>query len=210
MPYVLSILEMVLSCGAAALATMLSPESKMRKSKLIWIMLGAALLGAVCGYIIPERVSRWQDMLRMSVIVAVLSGVSYCDMHRRKIPNLFPLILTGALAVFTVIDLLTGSENTWAVLTGGLIGGGVMFLLLSVCRALSKGGIGFGDIKLLSATGLLLGLYGTFSVLFFGQLAAVLCAVVLMLAKKLTMKDSLPFGPFFYIGFTLTLLLGTC
>ena len=208
MPYLLSILEMILSCGAVLLAAMLSSEPRMEKKNMIWVLLGAAVLGALCGYVLPLRVKVWQDMIRISVIIAVFAAVSYCDLHRGKIPNLYPVILVCAMVICTLIDLLLGEADTWSVFIGGLISGGVMFLLLIICRLLSKGGIGFGDIKLLTAVGLMLGLQGSFGVLLFGQLSAVLCAVVLMVMKKVTVKDSLPFGPFFYIGFTVTLLLG--
>ena len=66
-----------------------------------------------------------------------------------------------------------------------------------------------GDIKLFSALSLLLGLYGGMCTLILAQLAALVCAVVLLLARKATLKDSIPFAPFFAVGFLLCLILGT-
>ena len=34
-------------------------------------------------------------------------------------------------------------------------------------------------------------------------------AIVLLASKKATRKDGLPFGPFFYLGYLATLLMGT-
>ena len=63
--------------------------------------------------------------------------------------------------------------------------------------------------KLLSAMGFLLGLYGSICVLLYAQLAALVCAVILLVSRKATWKDTLPFAPFFTAGFLLCLILGT-
>lgn len=84
-----------------------------------------------------------------------------------------------------------------------------MLAVLGLCRLISRGGVGMGDVKLLSAMGFLLGLYGSICVLLYAQLAALVCAVILLVSRKATWKDTLPFAPFFTAGFLLCLILGT-
>ena len=95
------------------------------------------------------------------------------------------------------------------LLAGSLLGGLGMLAVLGLCRLVSRGGVGMGDVKLLSAMGLLLGLYGSMCVLLYAQLAALVWAVVLLVRRKASWKDTLPFAPFFTAGFLLCLILGT-
>ena len=82
-------------------------------------------------------------------------------------------------------------------LVGGLIGGGVVFLLLWLCGRLSHGGVGGGDVKLMAALTCLLGLYGGFNVLLFAQFSALAVVAVLLVLRRITLKGSIPFAPFF-------------
>lgn len=56
---------------------------------------------------------------------------------------------------------------------------------------------------------IIFGVYGTFSFLLTSHVAAALVAIVLLICKKASRKDGLPFGPFFYLGYLATLLMGT-
>ena len=47
------------------------------------------------------------------------------------------------------------------------------------------------------------------NLLLYAQLAALVCAVILLVSRKATWKDTLPFAPFFTAGFLLCLILGT-
>jgi prepilin signal peptidase PulO-like enzyme (type II secretory pathway) len=86
-------------------------------------------------------------------------------------------------------------------LISSLIGGLLCMVLLVIANKISKGGIGAGDIKLLSAVGFVLGLYPVLSAMLFSLLGFILLSALLLLAKKCSLKDQLPFGPFIYVGF---------
>ena len=90
-----------------------------------------------------------------------------------------------------------------------MLGGAGILAVLGLCRLITRGGIGLGDVKLFSAASLLLGLYGGICTLALGQLAALAAAVALLLSKKATWKDSIPFAPFLALGFLICLILGT-
>lgn len=84
-------------------------------------------------------------------------------------------------------------NHIWAMIIGAAIVGIIILL--------TRGnGMGMGDLKLMAALGLL---YGWPDVLFIFMLASVIGAavsLVLMLARKKTMKSSVPFGPFLVMG----------
>ena len=67
-----------------------------------------------------------------------------------------------------------------------------------------------GDAKLIGALGALCGGVCVMGTLFFGTLLAALCAVFLLLTKKATMKYTMPFGPFIFAGYLITIVLGLC
>lgn len=146
---------------------------------------------------------------RLLAVMLVLAGSGAVDLLERRIPNLFPLLLTACGVLAAAIGFVLHSEQAMPMLIGGLIGAAVMLAALLLCRRLSRGGIGLGDVKLLAALAFLIGLYGAFSTLLFAQLSALVCAVVLLALRRATLRDSIPFAPFFLIGFAVTLLLGT-
>ena len=88
----------------------------------------------------------------------------------------------------------------------GFIGGGLFFLFLFL---ISRGrGMGMGDVKLAFASGMVLGwpdiMFTSMIAFIFGGI----WAAVLYFSKKKTMKDKLPFGPFFVVAFVITVFFG--
>ena len=57
---------------------------------------------------------------------------------------------------------------------------------------------------LLGVAGLYLGYDGALSALLYGSVLAALSALVLILGKKMTAKDTIPLVPFLYVGILLT------
>jgi len=88
----------------------------------------------------------------------------------------------------------------------GFFGAGFFFLFLFL---ISRGrGMGMGDVKLAFACGMVLGWP---DVMFTSTIAFIfggIWAAVLYFSKKKTMKDKLPFGPFFVIAFVITIFFG--
>lgn len=180
-----------------------------KKKRNIPVLLAAVVIGALGGFFIPERVPHWVNWIRLVGALALLSGAAWCDLKERRIPNFFSVALLCVFAVCSVLDLMIFGSEGWTIIIGGVVGGAVMLGLLMLCRFFSRGGIGYGDIKILAALGTVLGLYGAISTMFLAQVVALLVALVLILLRKASFRDSLPFAPFFYIGFVLTLCLGT-
>jgi leader peptidase (prepilin peptidase)/N-methyltransferase len=88
----------------------------------------------------------------------------------------------------------------------GMFAGGLFFGLLVF---LSRGrGMGMGDVKLAAASGLLLGWPDiALAAIIAFILGGLIGGLFLALGKK-TMKDRLPFAPFFVVGIFMTILFG--
>ena len=105
------------------------------------------------------------------LVAAVVAGVSgaACDLRTRRIPNL--LTLTGTLAGMVLHACLGGWAGLASSLAAGLVCGCV-FLVFFV-----SGGMGGGDVKLMSCVGFLAGWPGVFALLAFTSISGGVMAV---------------------------------
>ncbi len=141
----------------------------------------------------------WQSVLGCA-FVSVLVVVTLIDWDTREIPDRMHIII-AALAIFII--LLNPSGWYWH-----LIGAAVVSLPMLLI-AIFTGGFGGGDIKLMAAAGLYLGMAHVLVAFFVGAIAAVVYAMVMMARKKLDRKSMIAFGPFLSVGCVVALLAGT-
>jgi leader peptidase (prepilin peptidase)/N-methyltransferase len=93
-----------------------------------------------------------------------------------------------------------------------LVGGGGAWLLLLLVHLVSPRGMGFGDVRLAFVLGLFLGWLGYSHVvlgLFAGFLLGSVAGIVLVVGRRRSRKDAIPFGPFLAAGALLAVLAGT-
>ncbi|MFA5524057.1 MAG: prepilin peptidase [Tissierellales bacterium] len=146
------------------------------------------------------------DFIFYSFIVSILIIISVIDYYHQIIPDVlvvFILILSICYK-FTTIILCKAPFNLLDSILGLLIGGG-LFLIIAL---VSKGGMGGGDIKLISALGFILGLKKTLLNILLSFIIGSTLSVLLLMFKKKGKKDAIPFGPFINIGFIISFLLG--
>jgi leader peptidase (prepilin peptidase)/N-methyltransferase len=105
--------------------------------------------------------------------------------------------------------LLGGWEAAFGVGCEGIAVGAIAWLLRRLYFMFRKyQGLGLGDVKLLAASGVWIGLAGVPVQLLVGSLAALAAAGGLHLAgRTMTRQTSLPFGPFLALGLLVTLIL---
>ncbi|MTV49392.1 prepilin peptidase [Heliobacillus mobilis] len=139
--------------------------------------------------------------LSLMVLFSILLAVVFIDLDSMIIPD--NLMLFGLLTGI----LLTASQ-TWSVFVEGIIGmviGGGILLTIAV---LSKGGMGGGDIKLAGVLGLFLGSHQILLILFLSFLMGSVVGITLMIMKRKTMKDMIPFGPFLAMAAYISMFWG--
>jgi prepilin signal peptidase PulO-like enzyme (type II secretory pathway) len=87
------------------------------------------------------------------------------------------------------------------------IGGSISLLLFLLIVIISKGGMGWGDVKLAILIGSVTG-YLVFIALFLAAFFGGMLAMILLLFKIKKRKEGIPFAPFLSVGTMATLLWG--
>ncbi len=157
---------------------------------LAWLVITAIDLRH---HVIPDELNAF--LMVAGVCITVLLAVYY--------ENIFPF-RTSFLQNFSLLFLLSDSivlNHVW-----GMVFGGLFFTLLVF---VSRGkGMGFGDVKLAFASGLVLGWPDIALATILSFVIGGIFGGVLVLAGRKTMKDKIPFAPLLVLGFLLTILFG--
>lgn len=140
-------------------------------------------------------------------VVVLLITLSAIDLRIGLLPNIY----NAALAVCGLaFHLLT--SFSWLppleILLGAIIGGGMLWGIRFVANRLyQQDTLGLGDVKLLAAGGILLGLHGILLAVTIGAMAGLLHGVGVIGLKKIKAQDtgklshfSIPAGPGFAVG----------
>ena len=82
-----------------------------------------------------------------------------------------------------------------------VVGGGI-FLLITVIGGLiyGKEAMGFGDVKLMAALGILFGLSNIIVITLLSFLIGAILSIILLITKIRKSSEYIPFGPFIVIG----------
>jgi len=124
---------------------------------------------------------------------------------------MFPLIgLSAVIALINAYVMATEEQGVVMRLFSTLLAVVVLAGLYFVLWFMSKGRwVGFGDVKLGIALGLLLGGWDlALLTLFLANLIGTLIVIPGMLMGKLSRKTQVPFGPLLIVGFFISLLYG--
>lgn len=209
MEWMVAVGEAGLTVAAAWLSIRKTWSGPVSRQKKTLVLLAAGLGGAASGWLLVQRVGLYlPNLLRMLLLGVLLAAAASVDIQTHRIPNPIVLGIAAVYAGCTALDFLLSGADALPMMLNGLISAAVFFGVFLLLRAVSRGGIGYGDIKLITAAALILGVYGTFGFLLFSHVLAAVAAVVLLVSKKATRKDGLPFGPFFYLGYLLMILMG--
>ena len=142
------------------------------------------------------------------VLLALASlALAWIDFRRGIIPDWLNLFV--ALTGLARARLLDGWDAVLAAgLQGLIIGAIVLALRWLYFRLRGHHGLGLGDVKLLAASAVWVGVSGIPMQLLVGSIAALIAAVALHIAgRTMTRQTALPFGPFLALGLLVTLAL---
>lgn len=186
--------------------TGLKPE---KQTQWAAALLLAAAGGFASGYMLVLRAGTYPpNLLRLVLLGTLLTAAAYIDALSHKIPNWIVLCTAAVFAGCTVLDFVLSWTDAVPMALNSVLAAAVFFVVFFLVRLASRGGVGYGDIKMITAAALILGIYGTFSFLLVSHVLAAVAAIALLVSKKATRKDGLPFGPFFYLGYLVTILTG--
>ncbi len=145
--------------------------------------------------------------LKRVVMLALLWPVAYTDITAYRIPNLFIAAGLTARAALLAAEFLWERDALLSGLLTEVVAAAVLFLVALLCTIVVKNSIGGGDMKLFVVMGLLLGLQGTWGAVFLSLLVSFIVAVALLITRKKSRKDAIPFGPALAVGTYLSIFL---
>lgn len=121
------------------------------------------------------------------------------DLDQRLLPDLITLPAIPLALGFDLLGLnpLVSSGGLPIAIVVAIAVPGLMYLFSIPFGA---GAFGQGDVKLLVSVGLLVGPLRLFSGVVYGVLVAGVVIVVLLAARRITLKSYIPFGPFLIFG----------
>ena len=170
------------------------------------VAIVGALAGALYGAWLAAGPGTAQAVL-LGLVVLGLVVLFATDLDQRLLPDLLTLpLIPLALAAFVL------GVNPFIDTRGELLIAAIAAVVLPlgmylVSLPFGPGAIGAGDLKLLVGVGLLGGAWRLLTGLIFGAIAAALAIVVLVVARRITLRSYVPYGPFLILGALWALLV---
>ena len=160
-------------------------------------------------YIILLFIFGWQlDLIKYLLVTPLLISAFAIDYKEQIIPNRLTLTLFETGLVFAFIEGTASLSLLLDKLLGLAIGGGI-FLIITLIGGLIAGkeAMGFGDVKLMGALGIIFGAYNIVIISILSFLLAAIISIILIASKKKKTNEYIPFGPFIVIACFLVIFI---
>lgn len=154
---------------------------------------------------------RYLQVLEKLIVLPILVAIFIIDIKKRIIPNRVLLTLFEIIAGFTLmIGIMT--DNTYMIdRIYGLIAGLLIFGLMAIMGKMfiGKDAMGIGDIKFMTAIGLMVGPLKMLDITLIAFTLALIFSIIITLFRKYKEieDDYIAFGPFLTFGIVISLFL---
>ena len=174
--------------------------------KMLWVELATGLIFALL---------YWHYGLSpqfgiMAYYAASFIVVFVIDIEHELILN---KVVYPALIVALLLSLVPQPWLTrWVVTTGianAAMAGAIGFAIFLLIAVVSRGGMGWGDVKLVALIGLATGFPLVLFTIVLAAIIGTIVAVALMIARRRRFRETLPFGPFLAVATMMTLVWGS-
>ena len=184
--------------------------------KLFFVELAS---GAICAflcwkYVLSPESPELGALGAMIFYAALFIVVFMVDLEKGVILNkvVYPaMAIAFILSVLEIqLELPQSVLFQWPVegIANVAMGGGVGFLFFFVLAVASRGGMGWGDVKLAGLIGLATGFPMVLVAIVLGAGLGAIIGAILMVTKKKGRKSPIPFGPFLSVATMVTLIWG--
>ena len=146
------------------------------------------------------------ELLKCLIITPFLLSIIKIDCNCQIIPNRINLTLFEIGLVVLFIQGIFNINLATNMLLGMLIGAGA-FMLITVIGGIAakKDAMGWGDVKLMGALGLLFGFTDIVLIMILSFFIGAIISIVLLILRKA--KEYVPFGPFIVIASFIVMLI---
>jgi prepilin signal peptidase PulO-like enzyme (type II secretory pathway) len=158
------------------------------------VELATGILFALSAYALWNQMPYWELGIWLVMLVMLIVLAVY-DLRWMILPDkvMLPLIIVAFCYQIVVTVVTRSPELLVDSLVAAIAAGGVFYAIVFFSKGRAMGG---GDIKLAFAMGLILGLANTAVAMLIAFNVAALVGIGLVVLKRRTRKDQIPFGPF--------------
>lgn len=174
--------------------------------RILWVELGTtALFGLAC----------WRFGLSVELAIALFYSCIFIvlmviDWERGLILNRIVVpAMVAAIVISAIFSIFLPDIEIVPFIGRAAAGGGIGLALFFLIVIVSRGGMGWGDVKLAALIGLVFGFPLFFVALLIGVILGGVVAALLLLLKVKKRKEAIPFGPFLALASIITLLWGS-
>jgi leader peptidase (prepilin peptidase)/N-methyltransferase len=173
--------------------------------RLFWVELATGVIFALLAWHY-ELTPALGIMIFYACLFIVISVI---DLEHGLILN---KVVYPSMVVALLLALIPRPWLTQWIVTGianAAIGGAIGFGIFLLIALISRGGMGWGDVKLAGLIGLATGFPLVFLSVIMGAILGGIVAVAMVITKKRQRRQTIPFGPFLAAAAMITLLWGS-
>lgn len=145
---------------------------------------------------------QWSTVIT-AIFLVLLAAAGASDVNKGIVPDLIPILIAILAIVRFFLSEITIS-NSLSCLGGALC----LSIPMLIVALIIKGGFGGGDIKLIAASGLFLGLDKTLIAGIIAFFIAGIFAISVLIVKKKGVKSKIRFAPYLAVGCAFSELFG--
>jgi len=143
------------------------------------------------------------DFFKFALFTSLLLVIGIIDLRTKYV--YWSTTVTGAIfgTVFFIFNWIITKEFPINYFLGAIIGFSIIYIIVIV-----TGGMGMGDVEIITICGLFLGTKNILFVLFLSFIFGGIISVILLLRKQKGRKDEIAFGPYIVLGALVTIFIG--
>lgn len=145
---------------------------------------------------------------RYLVLVLFMVSLGATDARERRLPNSILAAMFFVRTAFLAVECILAREYWIELALSALIGLAVIGIFFLIVWVISRKGLGAGDVKAMAILGYWLGFSVASGVIFIALVLMVIVGLIQVARKKISVKDSLPMGPFLTIAVIFVLAVG--
>jgi leader peptidase (prepilin peptidase)/N-methyltransferase len=166
------------------------------------ILIVEIATGALFAYLFSQHGAN-AELVVITSYCCLFIVLMVIDLEKELIPN---RIVYPAMVAALLISIFLPDLTVVPGIRDAAIGGGIGFGLGLLVVVLSRGGMGFGDVKMAALMGFVIGYPMIFFTLILGSIIGGIIAIILLATKKKRRKEGIPFGPVLAASTIVTLL----
>lgn len=176
-------------------------KSNFKPNYILMLITAVIYVGLIYVFGIKDTIIGNLDLIKYIILTPMLLSAFVIDYKMQIIPNRLNLAIfeTGLIFCF-----LYGVSNVAIAINMffGMLAGAGIFLAITLLGGLfyGKEAMGFGDVKLMGALGLIFGLSNIITITVLSFLIGAILSIILLITKIKKTDEYIPFGPFIVIA----------